>query len=68
VPKEAVVSREGKTFVFEVQNGKVRVRPVVPGGERQGQVVVRDGLAGAETVVVRPPETLKDGDAVRVKG
>ena len=68
VPKDAVVSRDGKTVVFEVQDGKVRVRPVVPGGESQGQLVVREGLAGAEVVVVRPPETLKDGDTVRVKG
>jgi RND family efflux transporter MFP subunit len=68
VPKEAVVSRDGKPVVFEVRDGKVRARPVVPGGERQGQVVVREGLAGSETLVVRPPETLKDGDAVRVKG
>ncbi len=68
VPKDAVVSRGGKTVVFEVQNGKVRARPVVPGAERQGQLVVREGLEGAEVVVVRPPETLKDGDAVRVKG
>jgi RND family efflux transporter MFP subunit len=68
VPKEAVVSRDGKSVVFEVRDGKVRARPVVPGGERQGQVVVREGLAGSETLVVRPPETLKDGDAVRIKG
>jgi HlyD family secretion protein len=68
VPKEAVVTRDGKPVVFEVRDGKVRARPVVPGGERQGQTVVREGLAGSETLVVRPPETLKDGDAVRVKG
>jgi RND family efflux transporter MFP subunit len=68
VPKEAVVSRDGKPVVFEVRDGKAKARPVVPGGERQGRVVVREGLAGSETLVVRPPETLKDGDAVRVKG
>lgn len=68
VPKEAVVSRDGKPVVFEVKDGKVRARPVVLGGERQGQVVVREGLAGSETLVKRPPEALKDGDAVRVKG
>jgi len=28
---------------------------------------VRDGLAGGETLVRRPPVTLKDGDSVRVK-
>jgi len=31
-------------------------------------VVVKEGLGGAETLVSNPPETLKDGDAVRVKG
>jgi len=29
---------------------------------------VKEGLAGGETLVSNPPETLKDGDAVKVKG
>jgi HlyD family secretion protein len=68
VPKEAVASRDGKSVVFEVQQGKARLRPVITGMERQGQVVVKEGLAGGETLVNRPPEALKDGDSVRVKG
>ena len=56
---EAVVTRDGKSVVFEVRDGKVRARPVVTGGERQGQVVVSEGLAGSETLVARPPETLE---------
>jgi hypothetical protein len=40
---------------------------VVTGGTREGQVVVRQGLNGTETLVLKPPESLKDGDAVRVK-
>ncbi|HWW93640.1 MAG TPA: efflux RND transporter periplasmic adaptor subunit [Vicinamibacteria bacterium] len=68
IPKEAVASRDGKTLVFEVRQGKVRAQAVVVGLERQGQVVVREGLAGGETLVARPPEAMKDGDAVRVKG
>ena len=68
VPKEAVATREGRSVVFEVMEGKVRQRSVEVGMERQGQVVVRQGLAGAETLVARPPQTLKDGDRVRVRG
>jgi RND family efflux transporter MFP subunit len=68
VPKEAVATRDGKSVVFEVREGKVRVRPVTTGSERQGQLVVKEGLAGGETLVMRPPETLEDGDAVRIKG
>jgi hypothetical protein len=30
--------------------------------------MVRDGLSGSETLVARPPEGLKDGDSVRIKG
>ena len=68
VPKAAITTRDGKPVVFQVREGKVRARPVVTGGERQDQVVIRDGLAGGETIVARPPENLKDGDGVRVKG
>jgi HlyD family secretion protein len=68
VPQEAVVSRDGKTLVFLVREGKAQAQEVTTGTERQGQVVIRNGLSGGEVVISRPPETLKDGDAVRVKG
>lgn len=66
-PAGAIVQRDGKAVVFEVAAGRARQRGVVPGPERQGQVVVREGLVGTETLVVRPPDTLKDGDAIRTK-
>jgi HlyD family secretion protein len=68
VPAEAVANRDGKPVVFEVTEGKARQRPILPGPTRQGHVVVQQGLTGAETLVARPPETLRDGDAVKVKG
>jgi HlyD family secretion protein len=68
VSKAAVVNRDGRSVVFEIREGKARSRAVVVGPERSGQVVVREGLSGGETLVSNPPETLKDGDAVRVKG
>ena len=67
-PASAVVQRGGKPVVFEIVDGRARQRGVVAGPERQGQVVVKEGLRGTETLVARPPETLKDGDAVRIKG
>jgi RND family efflux transporter MFP subunit len=68
VPAGAVVQRDGSAVVFEVVDGRVKRRAIVPGPERQGQVVVNQGLVGSETVVLRPPDGLKDGDAVNVKG
>ena len=68
VPADAVVSRDGKPVVFEIVDGKARQRAIGTGPTRQGQVVVSQGLRGTETLVVRPPEALRDGDAVKVKG
>ncbi len=67
VPRQAVVSRGGRSVVFLVREGKVQERAVVLGTRRRGQVIVKDGLAGGETLVARPPDDLEDGDVVRVK-
>jgi RND family efflux transporter MFP subunit len=67
VPAPAVVKRGDRTVVFEVQGGTVRERAITAGPEREGQVEVKQGLAGGESLVARPPEGMRDGDAVRVK-
>ncbi len=67
-PRTALVTRDGRQVTFEIANGVARLRPVTSGGARQDQVVILDGLSGAEVLVNHPPETLKDGDPVRVKG
>jgi HlyD family secretion protein len=67
VPREAVASRDGRQVAFEVREGKVHLRPLSLGGERDGQAVVREGLSGGETVVLRPPANLGEGDTVRLK-
>jgi RND family efflux transporter MFP subunit len=68
VPRESVVSRDGLPTVFVVREGRAQAREVVLGTERQGRVIVREGLAGGETLVVRPKDELRDGAAVKVKG
>jgi len=67
VPGEAVVKRDGKQVVFAVRDGKAWQVEIVTGVERQGQLVVRQGLAGSETLVAHVPESLRDGDTVRSK-
>ena len=68
VPRSAVVSRDGKPTVFLVREGRALARGVVLGTERQGQVIVENGLAGGETIVAKPGDGLQDGAPVRVKG
>ena len=68
VPKEAIAVRDGKTVVFEVKDGQqIYQLPVTTGTENQDQVLVNAGLSGSETLVLNPPEKLKQGDKVRIK-
>jgi HlyD family secretion protein len=67
VPAEAVVTRNGKQVVFELREKVVKERPIVAGPERQGQYTIKEGLSGGEILVSRPPDSLKDGDEVKVK-
>jgi RND family efflux transporter MFP subunit len=67
VPDGTVVERGGATTVFEVREGKARALSVETAGTREGQTVVRHGLSGTETLVARPPATLRDGDRIRVR-
>ena len=67
VPQSAVVTRDGGPKVFEIVGGKAQLRSVTTGAVRGDRVIVSDGLAGSETLVDRPAETLKDGDAVKAK-
>jgi multidrug efflux pump subunit AcrA (membrane-fusion protein) len=50
--------------VWVVRDGKVELRAIEAGPERDGRVVVTKGLEGGESVVMDPPGRLRDGAAV----
>jgi RND family efflux transporter MFP subunit len=64
VPQQAIVTRDGNPHVFEVVDGIARLHQVKTAGTRADRTVVSDGLVGSETLIVNPPEGLKDGDRV----
>ena len=64
VPVAAVVEREGARHVFVVRDGRVERRAVSATGTRGEQTEIEAGVSEGETVVVRPPPELKDGDRV----
>jgi RND family efflux transporter MFP subunit len=68
LPKESVATRDGNPIVFEISNGTVQEKPVTLGGERGGNVVIKGGLTGSELLVSKPPDSLKSGDRVHLKG
>jgi HlyD family secretion protein len=67
IPKDAIVTRDGRSVVFQVEDRKVHQLPVVTGADLRGQVIISSGLVGSETLVSNPPDKLKDGDSVKVK-
>jgi RND family efflux transporter MFP subunit len=68
ISKDAITDRDGKSVVFQVENRKVHVVPVITGNDLNGQVIVKNGLVGSETLVLSPPQKLQEGDTVKVKG
>jgi HlyD family secretion protein len=68
IPRTARVERNGRSAVFVVQDGRARLQEVQtsdPGGDL---LVVTQGLAGGESLVLNAPANLEDGARVRVAG
>ena len=67
IPAGAVVRRNGASTVFVVKQGKVSARSIETGQSYGGVIEVKSGLDLGEAVVLTPPESLNDGDAVKLK-
>ena len=67
VPEAAVLTREGKTVVFIVVDGKAQRREVTTGLRADGKIEVTQGVQAGESVVVVGQNLLNDGDAVTVR-
>ncbi|MHA6205167.1 efflux RND transporter periplasmic adaptor subunit [Dyella soli] len=65
VPSSAVVQRDGHAVVFVVSGGTAQQRTVAPAASNQGDLrLLPAGVQVGDTVVVSPPEALKDGSRV----
>src|SRR3954462_355705 len=67
VPAAALRDAEGKKYVFIAFNDKAMKRDVKILAQRSGGALV-SGLNGGETVITAAPESLKDGDKIKIKG
>ncbi len=69
VPAAAVVQRDGAEVAFALgDEDRVEQRALKTGATSGSERIVLSGLTAGETVVLDPPETLKDGDRVRLAG
>lgn len=67
IPKSAVRSDSSASFVFLLRNGKVERRAVSLGLDRGTDIAVMAGLRPGDSIVVKGPESLHDGDKVEIR-
>jgi len=65
VPAAAIVRENGSSFVWVVAGGQVSRREVIAGANNFRQIVIAEGLAAGDQVVVEHKTDLKDGALVR---
>ncbi len=65
IPAEAIVRIDGKPGVFVLERDTVHFANVRLGEQKGGRVVVDEGLADGQEIVLEPPATLQDGSRVR---
>jgi RND family efflux transporter MFP subunit len=66
VPVSALIFRSQGLQVATVSNGTVALTPVTPGRDFGEQIEIVSGLAGNESVVVNPPDSIIAGQKVQV--
>jgi RND family efflux transporter MFP subunit len=67
IPKGAVRSDSNASFVFLVRDGKVERRAVSLGMDRGTDVAILAGVSPGDSLVVKGPESLHDGEKVEIR-
>jgi len=67
VPMGAVRESGGTKFVLAVKDGRILRRAVSVGAARGGDIEIMAGVSPGDAVVIGGPESLRDGQRVKVK-
>lgn len=66
IPEEALVPREGRQYVFVVEDGKAIEREVTLGGRTPGLAEIRSGLDAGALVITEGTQRVRTGAPVQV--
>jgi RND family efflux transporter MFP subunit len=66
VPVNALVFRAAGLQLATVENNKVKLVSVSPGRDFGSEIEVVSGLTGQEAVIVSPPDSIIDGEQVKI--
>lgn len=64
LPSDAILSEKGKSYVYVVQKGIARKKPVTTGASNDTQTIIRSGLVPGERVVAQKTPELRAGARV----
>jgi len=67
IPKSAIRTGAGASFVFRVKDGKIERRAISVGTDRGTDVAILAGVTPGDSLVVKGPENLRDGDKVEIR-
>ena len=67
IPQNAVRDDNGKKIVFLLKNNKAERRAVTVGGNRGSESEILAGVNAGDTLIVKGPDDLHDGQAVEIK-
>jgi RND family efflux transporter MFP subunit len=67
IPKSTVIRTGRETFVWTIGSGRAQRVPILIGRELETGLEVKSGLAGGETIIVTPPDNLRDSEPVTSK-
>ncbi len=68
LPLTALLNDQGKTSVWVVENGKVKLQPVQLGGAIGNEIMVSDGLNPGQEIVTAGVNLLRDEQKVSILG
>lgn len=68
VPREAVQAGQSGNFVYVIEEGVAKLRPVTVGRIQDGESIITDGLKGGESIVIDGALALSNNAKVEVRG
>jgi RND family efflux transporter MFP subunit len=67
IPKNAAVKSSRETCVWTIRDGLAQRVPILTGRELETGIEVKAGLSGGETIIISPPDNLREGEPLIAK-
>lgn len=67
IPLNAIVFKEGKTYVFLYENGRAKQKEVIIGDMTMEEIEIKEGLKEGDLIIVSPLDKISDNTKVTLK-